>query len=176
MASIDLHRRLVRRGGFVEDLDWLLDETSLVHLQGCPVRLMAAPQTLAAHALLLAKDYFCSAMVRAERAVELGLLADAAGAAGEVEAWSRLEEWGAGRVARCARDVVAWLRGGPHPGWAEKSFGGPDAGFGKPPVMARRLVRGAWLQGSARNAARWTLAQTWSFVLQRISGRRWAEW
>lgn len=176
MASIDLHRRLVRRGGFVEDLDWLLSETRLVHFYGCPVRLMAAPQALAAHALLLGKDGFFASMVRAERIAELGLLADAAGTTGEAEAWVRLERWGAGRVAWCARDIVDWLREGRRPLWIEDDFGEQEAGFGKPPAMIRRLLRGAWLQGSALNAARWSLVQSRSFALQRFSGRRWGSW
>jgi hypothetical protein len=175
-ASVDLHRCLVRRGGFVEDVDWLLEDTSVVDLEGCPVRLMAPARALAAHTLLLAKDGFFAEMVLAERVVELGLLAEAAGPDGEAEAWARLERWGAGRVAVRGRDLLAWLRGGERPDWADRGFGEPGAGVGAPPSMARRLLRGASLQGSPRVAARWMAAQVRSFLLQRLSGRRLGRW
>jgi hypothetical protein len=176
VVSIDLHRRLVRRGGFVEDTGWLLENTRLGQLAECPVRLMEPPQALTTSALFLAKDGFLAKMVRAERVVELGLLAESAGLAGEGQAWARLAQWGAVRVARCARDLLTWLRGGARPSWLEKDFGGSTAGFGEPPSLTRRLIRGAWLQGSARQAAGWTLAQSWNFMVHRASGRRWASW
>ncbi len=175
-VSVDLHRRITRRGGFDEDVAWLLRGTGSSAFEGCPVRMMAAPQALAAASLFLAKDGFFSAMVRAERVAELGLLADAAEPGGEHEAWAGLAACGAGRVARRARSLVEWVRGGARPAWTDPGFGGAAAGSGSPPALLRRLLRGARLQDSARDTAGWLRAQIGSFVLQRLSGRRLGAW